>query len=309
VSDFDALGDIANRVLPGSGPPAVERTGSGSSTPVYRIGRGGAVRYLRLAESAAASLAPEALAHRLLRERGVRVPEVVHFEPFTDRLRRSVMVTDEIPGCSLAERHRGIDIGAVATAAGRDLAIINGLVVDGFGWIRRDLPAGAPLAADAPTLRAFALSDLDEHLAALSVAFAADELRAIRCAIATHDDLLDVERAVLAHGDFDATHIYHQNGEYAGIIDFGEIRGADPFYDLGHAALHDGETVPEPLLPHLLTGYGEIVALPADGERRIHLWSLLIGIRALARSAGRPRSVYQDHLTHAIRRAVIALAT
>ncbi|HET7094268.1 MAG TPA: aminoglycoside phosphotransferase family protein [Thermomicrobiales bacterium] len=306
-NDGEALLAIANRLLPGVGRLNLERTAAGGSTPVYRIRRGGIVRYLRLAELPEASLAPEALAHRLLRERGVRVPEVVHFEPFDERLQRSLMATTEIPGRPLAEHRHGVDVAAVAKAAGRDLAIINGLAVDGFGWIRRDGPEGAPLAAELSTLRAFALGDVDADIAALSVALATDEMPAIRGAIAGHEPLLGADRAVLAHGDFDATHIYHRNGEYSGIIDFGEIRGADPFYDLGHAALHDGETIAEPLLPHLLAGYGEIAPLPPNHERRIHLWSLLIGIRSLARAARRPRSAYQVHLTQAIRRPLAAL--
>lgn len=42
------------------------------------------------------------------------------------------------------------------------------------------------------------------------------------------------EQGYLAHGDFDTTHIYQDNGRYTGIIDFGEIRGADRWYDLGY---------------------------------------------------------------------------
>lgn len=68
-SERGALGEIAARVLPGSGRPAVERTASGVSTPVYRIRRGGTTLYLRLAEGPEASLAPEALVHGLLRAR------------------------------------------------------------------------------------------------------------------------------------------------------------------------------------------------------------------------------------------------
>ena len=96
--EADALHEIAARTLPGSGRPVVERARSGVSTPVYRIGRAGTTFYLRLAASPEASLAPEALVHDLLRARGVRVPDVVHFEPCHTALGRSVMITTEIPG-------------------------------------------------------------------------------------------------------------------------------------------------------------------------------------------------------------------
>ena len=63
------------------------------------------------------------------------------------------------------------------------------------------------------------------------------------------------------------------------------------------------------MLPHLLAGYGEVAPLPPDHGPRIRLWSLLIGVRALARSANRPRAAYQDHLARAIRVALATLPT
>ena len=306
--DHRLLREIAGRVLPGTGLPAVERTSSGSSTPVYRIERGGSTYYLRLAEGPEASLAPEMRVHDLLHARGVRVPEVVYFEPFHDQLRRAVMVTTAIRGRSLAEDHHGFDVSAVLAAAGRDLAAINAVELKGFGFVRRDRPDSTQPEGEFPTLRAFALAELEEYLTAVSRVLRGDEIQAVRAVLTHHDDWLDTDQASLAHGDLDATHIYHQDGRYTGIIDFGEIRGADPFYDLGHTALHDGETIPDPMLSHLLVGYNEVSPLPVDHASRIAFWSLLIGIRALARSASRPQAAYRHYLVAAVRRALAALA-
>ena len=96
------------------------------------------------------------------------------------------------------------------------------------------------------------------------------------------------ERAWLAHGDLDVTHIYQRDGRYTGIIDFGEIRGADRRYDLGHFHLHDGETLAGLVLPDLLAGYREVAPLPPEAERQIRLLGLLIGLRALRGSLRRP---------------------
>ncbi len=219
------------------------------------------------------------------------------------------MVTTEIPGSPIGRSLRGADVSRVLAAAGRDLAVIHGVEVAGFGWIRRDQPGAARLEAELPTLRAFALGDLDAHLAALTAFLDADRLWAVRRVVTRCDSWLEAERAILAHGDLDATHVFHLDGEYTGLIDFGEIRGTDCLYDLGHVALHDGETVPYPLLSHLLAGYSEVAVLPPDHERQIRLWSLLIGVRALARSANRPRAAYQNHLARAIRRALEGLPT
>lgn len=277
---------------------------SGVSTPVYRIRRGGVTHYLRLAESPAANLAPEVLAHRLLRERGVSVSEVVAFTPFDATLGRSWMITTAVPGGSLATAHQGIAVDNVLRAAGRDLARLHTVPVTGFGWIRRDPSSWTSLRAPQPTLRAFALEDLDAHLGALGGWLASAEIEAIARLIAGSASLLTAPRACLVHGDFDTTHIFRDRGRYTGIIDLGEIRGADPFYDLGHFALHDGEQMPSRTLPPLLAGYAEVTPLPPDSECLIRLWSLLIGVRALARSINRPRSAYQAHLVSALRRTL-----
>ena len=91
-------------------------------------------------------------------------------------------------------------------------------------------------------------------------------------------------------------------------IDFGEMRGARQLYDLGHFNLHDGEVMPQMLLPTLLEGYGEVLSLPPDRERRISLVSVLIGVRALARNVRRQSpNAYQCHLASAMQRSIALL--
>jgi len=282
----------------------VERMAAGMSTPVFRIVRAGTTYYLRLAERAEVSILPEALVHDRLRALGVRAPEVIHAEPFHAQLGRSLMVTTAIPGTPLATSYQGIDVGRVLVAAGRDLAMINSLEVAGFGWIRRDRPELGRLEGDLASLRSFALDNVEAQVTDLAAALTTAEIDRFNDVVARNNGLLDADAALLAHGDFDVTHIYHVDGTYSGIIDFGEIRGTDRWYDLGHFALHDGEHVPSPLLPQLLAGYEEVTALPPDGLARIRFWSLLIGARTLARIVGRPWSPYRDFLFGAVRRTL-----
>ena len=302
VIDHSVLSEIADRMLPGSGHPLVERAAGGVSTPVYRIWRDETTFYLRLAESAEASLVPEAQVHHRLRALGARVPEVIHLEPFDQRLGRSWMVTSAIPGEPIATSHQDVDLEAVLQEAGRDLALINGIEVDGFGWIRRDRPESARLHAELPSLGAFVFDDLERQLLNVGGLVSDAELERLRDVVAGNNEWFESAQAFLAHGDFDTSHIYHVDGVYSGIIDFGEIRGADRWYDLGHFALHDGEHVPRTLLPHLLAGYGEVTALPPDHVAQIRLWALLVGVRTLARIADRPRTAYHDFLAGSVQR-------
>jgi Ser/Thr protein kinase RdoA (MazF antagonist) len=304
-----ALRDLVGRVFPGGERAIVTRTAQGTTTQVYRIDRGGEFFYLRLAEDREDHFAAEALVHDLLATRGVRVPRVVHYEPFDEALDRSVLVTTEIPGRSLADRPTGVDVRSLLVAAGRDLARINDLAVEGFGWVRRDRPATERLEAELPTHRAFALGVMEEGLAGLDAFLSSADVERVHSTVARHDAWLDSPRGRLAHGDFDLTHVYHRNGEYAGIIDFGEIRGADRWYDLGHFALHDGERPPAGALSDLLEGYREVAPYAAEDERRIWLWTLLIGMRLLVRTAGRAPATTQARWVEAVRGSLARLST
>jgi aminoglycoside phosphotransferase (APT) family kinase protein len=306
--DPRALRDLLARVFSGGVETTISRTTEGTTTQVYRIERAGECFYLRVAEDREDRYAAEALVHDLLIARGVRVPRVVHYEPFDEVLDRSVLITTEIPGRSLAEHHLDIDRGAVLRAAGRDLAVVNDLAVAGFGWIRRDRPAVDGLEADLPTLRAFVQETLTEGLTGLDAFLSTAEVMRVRDTVAAYAARFGAARGNLVHGDFDATHVYHRDGEYTGIIDFGEIRGADRWYDLGHFALHDGERLPAGALSDLLDGYREVAPYPEEDECRIWLWAVLIGMRLLVRTAGRAPATIQARWVEAVRSSVVRIS-
>jgi aminoglycoside phosphotransferase (APT) family kinase protein len=286
--------------------PQIERIAVGVSTYVYRILAHNTTWYLRVLPEEEASFVPEAEVHTRLRQMGVRVPEIIFVEPYNELLQRSIMLTTEIPGQSLAQsQHPGEKaLTEIAREAGRDLARINSLPVDGFGWIKRDLatPAGT-LQAEWPTYRAFVDEywEADLHYLASHV-LSTPEIAWLESVRAAYDRWLDLEQSCLVHGDFDITHIYQDKGHYSGIIDFGEIRGADRWYDLAQFSMYLWELLPWPLEPALLRGYEEIAPLPADHEAHIHFTALLTSVRALSRSLQkRPPNDYTQHLIQMLR--------
>jgi aminoglycoside phosphotransferase (APT) family kinase protein len=97
----------------------------------------------------------------------------------------------------------------------------------------------------------------------------------------------DLAGATLAHGDFDTTAIFQRDGDYSGLIDFGEIRGAEPLFDLGHFSLWEHDSTPVPLLGDLLAGYGEVAALPARHEELVGRSATLLGLRQPPGGLGR----------------------
>jgi aminoglycoside phosphotransferase (APT) family kinase protein len=281
----------------------VERVSEGVSTYVYRITSDHETWYLRVLPEEEANFAPEVMVHTQLREMQVKVPEVIYVEPYNDLLQRSVMVTTEIPGRPIGQSQElgGEALAEIVREAGRDLARINSLAVEGFGWVKRDASVTKVLQGEWPTYREFVDEYWEADLAYLSSASAsyvllADEIAQLERVRAIYDSWLDVEQGYLVHGDFDTTHIYQEYGRYTGIIDFGEIRGADRWYDLAQFYMRDREELPWLLEGALMSGYGEVVALPVDYEQRIHFTGLLTNVRALARSLQkRPPNHFSRH--------------
>ena len=296
--------DVAAAAL--GGAVVVEPVGEGVSTYVYRLRRSAEAFYLRVLPEDGATFAPEVAAHAILRQHGVHVPEVIYWDDYNQLVGRSVMITTEIKGAAIGQSDLGAELPDILQAAGRDIAVLNRVPVQGFGWVRRDVPGDQGLRGKVPTEYEFMLADFDRFLDILDgTVLETRQTRLIRDVIADHIGLFDAAQANLAHGDFDVTHIFCHGGRYTGIIDLGEIRGTGPYYDLGHFRFHDGETLPVPLLPYLLEGYREVTALPAEADRRIALASLLIGVRFLARTYTRLAKHNRLHATTAIARDVM----
>lgn len=252
----------------------IEQAPRGVSTPVYRLLRGEECLYLRMSEAPGGSMRAEAVVHDHLRATGVSVPEVLAVDDAPE-IGRGVMLVREVPGAPLAGDD-DVDRAPILRAAGRDLARINAVLVEGFGWIRRDEPVW-PLRGEDATYEAFVGG------ASASVALIAERLTTqegaamqTRFARATADH----PAGRLVHGDFDATHIYQRDGRYTGVIDLGEIRGAESHYDLAYFHVQDTATA---MLGDLIAGYAEAAPVPSDLEERIDRSAVVIVATQLAR--------------------------
>jgi len=270
------------------------RTPAGVATQVYRVQAARGVLYVRIAEEDHEDLSVDAALLEHLGGLGLRVPQVVHVEPFDQALGRSVLITGEIAGEPLAGCRDQRAARRVARAAGRELAVLNDVGVQGFGWVRRQPPAW-PLRATSRTYAEFVTSYLPNPWPGpLGRLFTVAELERL-WALVDGERRRDLAGATLAHGDFDTTHIFQVDGHYRGLIDFGEIRGTEPLFDLGHFHLWEHERTPVPLWDELLAGYGEVETLPAGHQELVGRSATLLGLRQLARWLRPPRNLRRDH--------------
>jgi aminoglycoside phosphotransferase (APT) family kinase protein len=284
------LEPVVRRVFPAARSVSLEPASPNRLLVVYRVRADDTVCYLRVAEEAGQDLVTDARLLADLAGLGVRVPEVVHVESDPSDLDRSFLVVAALDGDSLASHGTDAQARHAARAAGRDSALISALPVDGFGWVRRD--GGPGLRAESGTYTDFAVSDLPAQWPGwLAEAFTMSELDSLE-AIVAEECQRPAAKGHLAHGDLDVSHIWLDGrGRYTGIIDFGEIRGADPFFDIGHFLLHDRETRPQPLFEDFLAGYAEAGPLPEGHREQIRRSAILSGLRQLSLWLG-PRRNY-----------------
>lgn len=280
----------------------VSRAETGVSTPVFRVIINGDILWVRLGEDPGERRDGEVAAHERLVAAGVPVPDVIRYEAAPPELDRCIALTSHMPGVPLADLDADSTDGwltNIAREVGRTLAQINSIPVRGFGWASESSEEDRPVAEHGDRATWTAEYRNACSIIAESGAFDSKTVGALHTGIEQWAQLPDSTTGSLAHGDFDSTHIYvdPEDRTYHGFIDFGEIRGADPLYDLGHLLLHDGEAGRPRLFPHILDGYGTVTPLPADAMDQIRLQALAIVARALAIQLGRPPSSYRDWLT------------
>lgn len=275
--DVRALDGLLAQIFGSRSEYTCRRTPTGSSTQVYRVDREAETFYVRIAESAEDSFAPEVELHRALHAAGTRVPKVVHYEPFCESLARSVMVTTEVPGGPM---DRSTPITAAATIgreAGHDLARMHSLAVQGFGWISRDHGRpGWPLRGEHPAYASY-VGPATVGGPLHGIGFQPSQVQLVESLL---EEAISVGPSTgvgtVAHGDFDTSHIFQSSGRYTGVIDFGEIRGTDYTFDFATLSLSSDEHLPASwILRHVEEGYTEIRALPDDHERRLYLACVL----------------------------------
>lgn len=257
---------------------SVERVPKGTSTYVYRVITNYGIYYMRfLPENV--SFASEVLVHNTLYAAGVKVPRVIAFEHKNEHTGLSVMLVDDIKGNCLEDDRPQTNLQEILCEAGKQLAIIHSIPVEGFGWIDRN--SYDTLKGEKHSFDEYFSEYLNNDLKTLcQYPFSDAEITQITDLMMVAQQKLNVKKAVLVHGDFDISHIFHLECKYSGIIDFGEIRGNNPMFDLAtFVGFYQARTA----YSYLLEGYSEISPLTEDDFYAVELMALFILLRFLGK--------------------------
>ena len=252
---------------------------------MFRLVTSSGTNYIRFLPEDA-SFAAEVLAHNILLDMGVIVPRVVTFEHRNETTGLSIMITEEIPGTSVEDEWPRDNLRSILREAGRQIARVHEVPINGFGWI--DRTSYDSLQGENRTFQDYFTEFLNDDLQTLErYEFTEKERMYIANLMEKTRQELDVQNAVLVHGDFDVSHIFHSNGRYSGLIDLGEIRGNNRLFDLATCALFDRSPDRIACL-YILEGYCEMTPLTDNDLYAIELMTLFQTLRFLGKKVEQP---------------------
>lgn len=289
---------LAAAYLPGV--RSARRETKGVSTYVYRVETEAGAYYARFLPEDA-TFGVEVLVQKKLAELGVRTPKVLRYVKREPETGLSMVITEEMAGEELSPGSSTEVLRPVLREAGRQLKKLHSLPVEGFGWIDRRFET--QLRGEHRSYRAFFEEFLESDLAVLETVLPAEAAARLRVLTKEALRVLETQNAVLVHGDFCMEHIFHAGSEFTGFIDFGEIRGSDPYLDLGAFVMSD-ETPGGEASKFLLEGYGGGGSVDL---RAVHLSALCFALRYAAKKAATPAAAFWQERLQKEMRALGAL--
>jgi len=189
------------------------------------------------------------------------------------------MIISEIKGKSIEDENPEKNLREILSEAGKQLALIHNVKVDGFGWI--DKRYSNILKGVKRSFLEYYTEYLGNDYSILDqYDFCKEEKTKIKYFIEIGQELLNVDSAVLVHGDFDISQIFHYNNRYSGMIDFGEARGNNHLYDL---ATFVGFYQDRQLYSYLLEGYRERRCLTETDLDSVEIMGLFMLLRFLGK--------------------------
>ncbi len=266
---------LIDLTIPENKTYSIEKVEHNFSTIVFKIS-GKETNWLRIAVDKKENFTPEVILLKKLIEKEVKVPEILFFENFSPKLNgHSFMLISDIKGDQMNK-----DITKeTLQEAGKELAKINSLRFDKFGMIERFDNNITEIKGSKKNHVNFILDSYKEKLLKISENnfITSDELNQIRNFIEQNKSLLNIDQGNLVHGDFNLNHIFQENGHLSGIIDFGDAKISNQFYDLAYFKICHRNHFED-----LFGGFKQTITLPESWENIMKITTLAVGIRIIA---------------------------
>lgn len=206
----------------------------------------------------------------------------------------SYMVIQKLPGRALSkyiEANPKKD-DELATVAGREMARLHAIKVDGYGFFDNRLAKSGKLKGIHDNFKKHVLAGLDFNLDILQSLKFIDktEVRKIHKHL-NGSKIPNIENSALIHNDFADWNLLTDGQQITGVLDWDECFAGDPIADLGcWTTFYDMKR-----LKPFLKGYKEAYELPKDFEERLWFYRLRYLVSKLTLRARRLSWDFSDH--------------
>lgn len=220
----------------------IEPVEQGFSTTVWKITSDTKITYLRVLTEISESVIPEQIALTSAIYKKCKVPELIIADESKRTIPYSYILITEIKGIAISNDLKSDLLNSILFEVGKDLAKINTIPTHLFGY--RDKHAtklNNTITGKYQTARNLVDDLLKNGIQPyLDQKYISQDLATnIINYLNNNFERCISNKSYLHHGDFDLVHIFHNNEQYTGIIDFGDVRSDDIAYDLAHFAIYN----------------------------------------------------------------------
>jgi aminoglycoside phosphotransferase (APT) family kinase protein len=282
-NDKYARADIGEHVLRaaerflGKVPVQVHATGSAGNHYAYIVDTPGQRYFFRAADGRIDDdyMLAETAVMRLLRDRGVPVPEVLAVDVSREVIPYRYQILEWRPEPALNEFYQdgSLDRARVGRQLGKCLAMIHSVSRPGFGFVdTAELAAHGRIRGIDTSHRTYFLKNLDTHLAYLydHELLGRTQQREIEERILSLSPLTELRAGNLVHRDIAFWNVLGTRDRITAIVDWDDVVVGDPADDFGVLNCF----YPEDVIGFVKEGYRSVCPLPMNLEVKMNLYTL-----------------------------------
>lgn len=237
----------------------------------------------------------ESLVSKLLKNKGLPAYETYAIHDLASEDDVAFQVIEKLEGKALKnwlEEHPE-DIDKLMIEAGKTLAQIHSIKVEGFGSFDNELAKQGKLVGLHDNFENFIMSGLENNLDIL-VKYEHINEKQKNNIIALYKDnsLLKCDKAVLVHNDYADWNLLTDGNNISGILDLDECCASDPLCDIACWM----SMAPQNRVSKFLEGYFADSEKPEDFEDKVNLFTLRYVISNMVQRSYRSEYIHTDFL-------------
>ncbi len=242
----------------------------------------------------------ESLVAKLLKENGLPAYDTYAIHKLADENDVSFQVIEKLNGTAMKKyfEENPQDIDKLMVEAGKTLAKIHSIKVEGFGSFDNELAKQGKLIGLQNSFENFMLCGLETNLDVLVKYNHISETQKNKIiSLYSNNSLLKCDQAVLVHNDYADWNLLTDGEKISGILDLDECCASDPLCDIACWM----SMAPQERVDNFLQGYFGNNERPSNFEEKINLFTLRYVISNMVQRSYRSEYIHTGFLNELLR--------